>query len=440
MQALDVVNTRAGRHEYDVAFSFAGEDREIARRIAAFSRANGVRVYIDEHHQWESWGKDLTEYLAHIYDEAARYCVILVSEDYVRKPYTIHERRIALARALESRSEYVLPVRLDDAWPPGLPRTIKYLDAREMDPESIGEMLVRKVRGPAEGGPVEGEMAEGEMAEGGMAEPAESDPFTRELKAPDIRPSPVQPVDEAIDLPEVDDERAERPPLDFALVSIAAECQTWEEGDTYAKDTETWSDVAPRWTFRGGFGYYEDPILDVTIINRSPESRLLSSVGIVVVGASHAARLDLGGGGAEPVDLHRTYQLPLPDVRRLLAEAQRAACAVECPWVDLEGDSTCRLPDPILIEAGRASRYGLHLFDYTDYCPTEVELVLWARTDAGEVRSDRLRLSYLIGSDIQPLARYRRLLLGSDETEARRALGHGLVDDDLRGATQRPLS
>ena len=51
--------------------------------------------------------------------------------------------------------------------------------------------------------------------------------------------------------------------------------------------------------------------------------------------------------------------------------------------VEVHQASFCRLPDPVLIDPGRAYRFGLHLLDYTNLCPTEVELVFQIRTDLG---------------------------------------------------------
>jgi hypothetical protein len=146
-RAVEAIRPVRQDQRYDVVLSFAGEDREVARRLAHIAESNGVRVFLDEFHLWETWGKDLTEYLDGVYGGNARYCVLLVSADYLRKPYTVLERRIALARALESTEEYVLPVVLDDSWPPGLPRTTAYLDLRTMSIDDVAALLVRKIRG-----------------------------------------------------------------------------------------------------------------------------------------------------------------------------------------------------------------------------------------------------------------------------------------------------
>jgi TIR domain/Protein of unknown function (DUF2934) len=393
LRACDAVVPLPRNYGYDVALSFAGEDREVARIIAHMARANGLRVFFDEYHVWETWGKDLSDYLGSIYGGGARYCVILISKDYCRKPYTILERRLALGHALEIGEEYILPVILDDSWPPGLPRTTAYLDLRTMQPTEIAEAVIRKIRGQ-----------------------------NWEIRHAKDQVSPKFEALEAGMSGLLVMNKSTWPGLiDFADVTIAHECRLWAEGDPFVRDS--WSSEPARWSFRGGSNAYEDPIFDITILNRSGMSRLITRIGIETLGASHLGHDAYGGGPAESVLLHRTYQIPVPDLWRTLADAYRAAGygRLEAhgrdrrplPWIDATERSSCRLPDPILVDPGRAYRFGLHLFDYTDFCPTEVELLFWMQTDQGEAKSERARLSYFIGSDIPPRQRYIRMLEGS---------------------------
>src|SRR5262245_818772 len=98
---------------FDVAISFAGEQREFARSVAECLRAHGRTVFYDEYEQAALWGTNLQEHLSDVYGRQARFCLMLVSEDYAAKVWTTHERRVAQARALKQREEYILPVRFD---------------------------------------------------------------------------------------------------------------------------------------------------------------------------------------------------------------------------------------------------------------------------------------------------------------------------------------
>src|SRR5260370_21564926 len=106
-------------YEFDVALSFAGEDREFVGQVAEQLKASGLRVFYDTDNMAALWGEDLVEYLDEIYPMKARYAIIFVSRFYSENMCTRHERRSALARGLEQTSAYVLPLRFDSPAPPG---------------------------------------------------------------------------------------------------------------------------------------------------------------------------------------------------------------------------------------------------------------------------------------------------------------------------------
>jgi hypothetical protein len=132
---------------YDVALSFAGEDRPYVEQVARSLADLGVKVFYDDYEKVALWGKDLYTHLDYVYREASRYCLIFISEDYARKVWTNHERSSAQARALEENQEYVLPVRFDATEVPGLRPTVGYLDIQSMKPEELAR-LTRDKLGP----------------------------------------------------------------------------------------------------------------------------------------------------------------------------------------------------------------------------------------------------------------------------------------------------
>lgn len=66
--------------DYDVALSFAGEDRTHAQSLADALRQRYIRVFYDEYEKAALWGKDLYAHLSDVYQNRARYCVILISQ------------------------------------------------------------------------------------------------------------------------------------------------------------------------------------------------------------------------------------------------------------------------------------------------------------------------------------------------------------------------
>ncbi len=134
-------------YEFDVAVSFAGEDREFVEEIVSRLKHEGIRVFYDTDYQAAMWGEDLVDYLDQVYRVKARYAIMIISRFYAEKMWTRHERRSALARALEQRSAYVLPVRLDSTALDGLRPTVGYLDARLVGSDGIVSATLAKLTG-----------------------------------------------------------------------------------------------------------------------------------------------------------------------------------------------------------------------------------------------------------------------------------------------------
>lgn len=131
--------------EYDVALSFAGEDKEVAEELAALLTKREIKVFHDEYKAGAPWGKDLVDHLVNIYSRKARYCVMLISEHYPLRRWTNAERTAAQERALRDANEYILPIRLDDTDVPGAAEAGGYRDLREHSLESIAELLEGKL-------------------------------------------------------------------------------------------------------------------------------------------------------------------------------------------------------------------------------------------------------------------------------------------------------
>lgn len=136
--------------KYDVALSFASEERKIAEALAKAIKALGFKVFYDGHEKAMIWGKNLFEYLNDIYFKRARLCVILVSESYANRIWTNHERRSAQARALQQTEEYILPIRIDNTDLPGFPNTIAYLQYTDHSIDEIATLIAAKLTGSTE--------------------------------------------------------------------------------------------------------------------------------------------------------------------------------------------------------------------------------------------------------------------------------------------------
>lgn len=131
---------------FDVALSFAGEDRAIAEELAEMLKQRGVKVFYDDEQQASLLGENLFEYLTDLYSNRSSFCVVIVSQHYVRKRWTRLEWRATQERALQQIDDaYVLPLRLDDAHLPGLLSTTGYLDLRDKPLPDVVNVVANKV-------------------------------------------------------------------------------------------------------------------------------------------------------------------------------------------------------------------------------------------------------------------------------------------------------
>lgn len=134
------------KYDYDIALSFAGEDRQVVSDVASRLLHAGVRVFYDEYEKTLLWGKDLVQHLDSVYRTKARYCVIFVSEYYASKIWTNHELKSALARSIAQNDEYILPIKLDATELPGLRPTVGYVSLKSPeDTGAVASMLIDKL-------------------------------------------------------------------------------------------------------------------------------------------------------------------------------------------------------------------------------------------------------------------------------------------------------
>ena len=131
--------------DYDVAFSFAGEDRAYVQSVAKVLDALAIKVFYDAYEQNSLWGKDLYTHLDEVYRLKSQYCVMFLSRSYRDKLWTNHERKSAQASAFEERDEYILPVRLDDTEILGIRKTIGYLDGAKIEPQDLALRIAAKL-------------------------------------------------------------------------------------------------------------------------------------------------------------------------------------------------------------------------------------------------------------------------------------------------------
>jgi hypothetical protein len=135
----------AAMPSYEVALSFAGENRPFVEDVAEGLKAAGVSVFYDKFEQAQLWGKNLIDHLAEIYRHKSRYVVMFISEHYVRKAWPQHERQHAQERQLVASAEYILPARFDDTAVPGMTNTVSHIDLRSTTAAELVQLILGKL-------------------------------------------------------------------------------------------------------------------------------------------------------------------------------------------------------------------------------------------------------------------------------------------------------
>ena len=122
--------------KYDVALSFAGEQRVFVEEVARNLVSSGLRVFYDDFEQNLFWGNPLLEFIQHVYTNS-RYVVLFISEEYCSKGWPQLEASHSIWAALIERKITILPVRFDQSVLPGLPEEIGYITVEKFPTSAL---------------------------------------------------------------------------------------------------------------------------------------------------------------------------------------------------------------------------------------------------------------------------------------------------------------
>jgi hypothetical protein len=108
-------------YEYDIALSFAGENRDLAKHIATQLEDLDVPVFYDESFEANFMGKAWTKKFKEIFADDSRYVVVLLDKNHAEKIWPTFEREHFAPRVAD---EHVIPIYLDDTKFVGIPADI----------------------------------------------------------------------------------------------------------------------------------------------------------------------------------------------------------------------------------------------------------------------------------------------------------------------------
>jgi TIR domain len=157
----DLMPPRELPDKFLVAFSFAGEQRNLVRRIAEAVEAHLGRskVFFDEWYEAYIAGDGADIVLQDIYCERCHVAVVCVSERYGGKEWTLAEHaavrdRVNRSRASDSDSDRlgVLPIRVGDGHVKGIPKFITIIpDVRTRSLDATVTLILDRLRFAAPG-------------------------------------------------------------------------------------------------------------------------------------------------------------------------------------------------------------------------------------------------------------------------------------------------
>jgi hypothetical protein len=135
--------------QYDFALSFAGADRDIAKRLAELLGEREVAVFYDYDEQHRIVSRNIEDYLAPIYRSEARYVLPLLSTQYPTRIWTKFESDQFKERFGEGA---VIPIRFSNVQEGYFSETAKYgglsfspLSDHETQLKQIVETLCRRL-------------------------------------------------------------------------------------------------------------------------------------------------------------------------------------------------------------------------------------------------------------------------------------------------------
>lgn len=136
---------REEEFEFDIAISFAGENRALAKHIAEQLAVLDVQVFYDENFESNYLGKTWSKEFTRIFGSASRYVICLLDSNHQDKIWPTFEREVFLPRIIKGD---VIPIYLDNTSITGIPKDvvgIRFMDMSDGWQERADKEIVFKV-------------------------------------------------------------------------------------------------------------------------------------------------------------------------------------------------------------------------------------------------------------------------------------------------------
>ena len=135
------------KKSYDIAVSYASEQRAYVERFVERLHAHKLNVYYDRDAQVRMVGKILDQELHRIYIQESSCCVLFLSDAYVTKPVTKFESNIILSETVYT-DNFMYILKFDPVTIPGLNRNFIYSSIEEFpEPEQYADFMYEVICG-----------------------------------------------------------------------------------------------------------------------------------------------------------------------------------------------------------------------------------------------------------------------------------------------------
>lgn len=130
---------------YDIAVSYASEQRSYVERFVKKLRDLKLSVYYDRDAQASMVGNILDQELHKIYISESNRCILFLSNDYINKPVTKYESQIILSETLYQNG-FMYIFKFHDVTLPGLNRNFIYSSVHDFpEPEQYANFMYEVV-------------------------------------------------------------------------------------------------------------------------------------------------------------------------------------------------------------------------------------------------------------------------------------------------------
>jgi hypothetical protein len=132
-----------------------------------------------------------------------------------------------------------------------------------------------------------------------------------------------------------------------------------------------------------------DPVLDVTLVNRSKDAFLIASIGFEVmsVGSIQERRDPVVPKPADQPELADCHVLPVPDTQELLRRARVRHDGHDTLTVECNVEEAIELNQPLYLRPSKMFRFDLQLSRFSERTPLHALGRIVVHTDSGAFRS-----------------------------------------------------